>query len=55
MSRWVIVFEALPEGPPPALRVRRLLKFAGRVLQLKAVEIREPDRLQQAKREQRER
>jgi hypothetical protein len=38
---WVLVVRPLPTGIPAAVRVRRLLKFAGRVLGLRVVQVRD--------------
>jgi hypothetical protein len=45
VSRWRLEFEplpAVPGEPPASVRVRRLLKFALRVLRLRCVAVREP-------------
>jgi hypothetical protein len=41
--RFALTLEAMPDqdGPAPALRLRRLLKFAGRVCRLRCTEVRE--------------
>ena len=40
---YVLILEPMPDqgGPPPALRLRRLLKFSGRVCRLRCTECRE--------------
>ena len=41
-ERWTLILEAQPSAVPVAVRIRRLLKLAGRSLRLRAVRLWEP-------------
>jgi hypothetical protein len=41
-ERWVITFEPRPDPAPVAARMKKLLKYAGRALGLKAIRVSGP-------------
>ena len=48
-DRWKLTFQAEGDGPPVAVRVRRLLKAALRTYRLRCVAVDSPDRPEAAK------